>query len=70
MSNNKENSKSLSTNKEKVEEGWSRRDFIKVVGVATAGISLMGVSPLLAANSNDVKIEDGNLIQDLINKVR
>lgn len=42
-------------------ESWSRRDFVKVVGVATAGLSLMGVSPLLAQNSNDFKIEDGVL---------
>lgn len=42
-------------------ENWSRRDFVKVVGVATAGLSLMGLSPLLAQNSNDFKIEDGVL---------
>ncbi|MDO5614972.1 MAG: urease subunit alpha [Cruoricaptor ignavus] len=43
------------------QDNWSRRDFIKVVGVATAGVSLMGISPLLAQNSNDVRIEDGVL---------
>ncbi|VDH04676.1 Urease subunit alpha [Bergeyella zoohelcum] len=43
------------------EGGWSRRDFIKVVGVATAGVSLMGISPILAQNANDVRVENGDL---------
>ncbi|MDO4224293.1 MAG: urease subunit alpha [Bergeyella zoohelcum] len=42
-------------------EGWSRRDFIKVVGVATAGISLMGMSPLFAQNSDAVRVKNGEL---------
>lgn len=42
-------------------QDWSRRDFIKVVGVASAGLTLMGMSPLLAANTNDFKIQDGAL---------
>lgn len=59
--NKKTNTKALSTEVESTEDGWSRRDFIKVVGVAAAGVSLMGLSPLLAANANDVRIENGNL---------
>ncbi|MDY3363953.1 urease subunit alpha [Riemerella anatipestifer] len=42
-------------------DNWSRREWIKVVGVATAGLSLMGISPLLAQNSTDVKFENGAL---------
>lgn len=40
---------------------WNRRDWIRVVGLTSAGLSLMGINAGFAQNSNDVRFENGNL---------
>lgn len=61
MSDNIENNNKSNGEINQPNENWSRRDFVKIVGVATAGLSLMGLSPLMAQSSNNVKIKDGVL---------
>jgi urease subunit alpha len=40
---------------------WNRRDWIKVVGITTAGVSLMGLTSAFGQNDGQVRIENGNL---------
>lgn len=40
---------------------WNRREWIKVVGVTTLGLSIMGLSKAFSQNNNEVWFEDGNL---------
>ncbi|NSL86012.1 urease subunit alpha [Chitinophaga solisilvae] len=53
MSENKENKKKGGT--------WNRREWIKIVGVTTAGLTVMGLNKAFAQNSNEVRFENGNL---------
>lgn len=52
-------------------DAWSRRGFIKVMGAAAAGFSLLGMSPLFAQNSDSIRIKDGALYikRDLYNEI-
>lgn len=61
MSDNIENINGEDTPQGKSGEGWSRRDWIKVVGITSAGLSLMGINSALAQNSNDVRYVNGAL---------
>lgn len=50
-----------SNNKKVGESGWNRRDWIKVVGVTTVGLSFMGLNTALANSDGEVRFEDGDL---------
>ncbi|MCW3464931.1 urease subunit alpha [Chitinophaga nivalis] len=53
----------MSENKENRKKGgsWNRREWIKIVGVTTAGLTVLGLNKAFAQNSNEVRFENGNL---------
>lgn len=59
MAKNKNNSKNNDTNES--ENNWNRREWIKVVGITTAGLSLMGLNSAFGQNDGQVRVENGDL---------
>lgn len=43
------------------DNNWNRRDWIKVVGITTAGLSLMGLNSAFGQNDGQVRVENGDL---------
>lgn len=42
-------------------EKWNRREWIKIVGVASLGVTVLGLNSAFSQNDNQVRFEDGNL---------
>lgn len=59
--NDKDNKKKKSVEKADDPKLWNRREWIKIVGITSAGLSVMGLSSSFAQNSNEVRFENGNL---------
>lgn len=58
--NNKKQSKKKAA-EDAASQGWNRREWIKIVGATTAGLTVMGLNKAFAQNNNEVRFENGNL---------